>query len=197
MAVAAGLLDRQQMPLYDRVIIAANTATTNPIQFFVTPIGSGVGISGGVKQKWDTNLTQPSRLESPKSFKVRALRVYFSPDILLADMVSFMKNYVVSCIVGEKEYQLAPVWFFPGGGSIFGLAATTATSTTITNWSNGVPQPQSINVIDAPLAIDITQNENFRVEFQGNTFTTTASGSGGTGANITVALDGVLTRQVQ
>jgi hypothetical protein len=201
-AVAPGLVDVQQMPLYDRVIVAAATLTTNPIQFFVVPIGSGTGISG-VKQLWDTNLTQASRLEAPRSFLVRAVRFYVEPDTTLVDLIAIFKNYVLALIVGEKTYQLAPAWFFPQGGGAYsaGNLTTARLASTITEqfYGNGFPDPNAVNVIAENLAVKIEQGENFRVELQGNTFTTAAAAGTtfGTGLNMRVVLDGVLSRQVQ
>lgn len=201
-AVAAGLVDVQQMPLYDRVIVAAATLTTNPIQFFTVPIGSGTGING-VKQIWDTNLTQASRLEAPRSFLVRAVRFYIEPDISLADLTNLYKNYILNLIVGEKPYQLAPIWFFPQGGGAYsgGNLTTAALAGTLAAqfMANGAPDPSAINIIAENLAVKIEQGENFRVELQGNTFTTAAAAGTtfGQGLNMRCVLDGVLTRQVQ
>lgn len=201
-AVAAGLVDVQQIPLYDRVIIAAATLTTNPIQFFTVPIGSGTGISG-VKQLWDTNLTQASRLESPRSFLVRAVRFYVESDVAPADLEALYKNYILVLIVGEKAYQLAPIWFFPQGGGMFavGNLSTARLASTVQEQGtlNGVPDPRAINVIAENLAVKIEQGENFRVELQGSTFTTAAAAGTtfGQGLNMRAVLDGVLSRQVQ
>lgn len=201
-AVAAGLVDVQQMPLYDRVIVAAATATTNPIQFFTVPIGSGTGING-VKQLWDTNLTQASRLENPRSFLVRAVRFYIEPDIAMADLTALYKNYILVLIVGEKPYQLAPIWFFPQGGGAFAVGNLSTALLAATNQQqanlNGVPDPRAINVIAENLAVKIEQGENFRVELQGNSFTTAAAAGTvfGQGLNMRCVLDGVLSRQVQ
>ncbi len=201
-AVAAGLIDVQQMPLYDRVIVAAATVTANPITFFTVPSGSGTGING-VKQIWDTNLTQAARLEAPRSFMVRAVRFYVEPDIALADLTLLYKNYVLALIVGDKQYQLAPLWFFPQGGGAYsgGNLTTAALAGTLPAQfvGNGMPDPNAINVIAENLAVKIEQGENFRVELQGNTFTTTAAAGTvfGTGLNMRCVLDGVLSRQVQ
>ena len=203
-AVAAGLVDVQQIPLYDRVIIAAATLTTNPIQFFTVPLGSGTGINGA-KQLWDTNLTQASRLEAPRSYLVRAVRFYIEPDTELIDIIALYKNYVLALIVGEKVYQLAPVWFFPQGGGAYSGGNLTTARLAATNapgeqfYANGLPDPGAINVIAENLAVKIEQGENFRVELQGNPFTTVASGGTtfGVGLNMRVVLDGVLSRQVQ
>lgn len=201
-AVAAGLVDVQQIPLYDRVIIAAATLTTNPIQFFVVPLGSGTGISGA-KQLWDTNLTQASRLEAPRSYLVRAMRFYIEPDTALPDLIAVYKNYVLVLIVGEKVYQLAPAWFFPQGGGAYSGGNLTTARLASTNpeqfYGNGLPDPGAINVIAENLAVKIEQGENFRVELQGNPFTTVAAAGTtfGVGLNMRVVLDGVLSRQVQ
>jgi hypothetical protein len=203
MAVAPGLLDIQQMPLYDRASVAAATATPNPIQFFTTPIGNGTGVGGAAKQIWDTNLTQSQRLEAPRSFLVRAVRLYFRPDITLSDLNNVMDRYVLALIIGDKTYQLAPTWFFPGGGGPFsgGNLTTARLASTLPEqfYLNGAPDPRCINVIAENLAVKIDQNESFRVELQGASFTTATAGGTtfGTGLNMTCVLDGVLSRQVQ
>lgn len=191
MAVAPGLVDIQQIPLYDTVIVAENAAVGNPVQFFVTPIG-------GTKQRNQTNLTQAQRLEAPRSFKIHAVRLWWQENALIADIYSLMQNYCLVLIVGEKEYQIGPLWYFPaGGGVVRSAVSTTVTNTTLAALHNGVPDARAINVIGAPYVIGIEQGENFRVELQGTSFTTTAAGSGGTGLRLMCLLDGILSRQVQ
>ncbi|TAJ99757.1 hypothetical protein EPO44_10170 [bacterium] len=185
MAVAPGLVDIQQIPLYDTATVAAAAATGNPVQFFVVPIG-------GAKQRNQTNLTQAQRLEAPRSFEVHAVRLYVQEDIGQADWFSLNQNYVLSLIVGEKEYQLGPLWYFPAGGGLWrGGVATTAAATTISGLSNGVPDPRAINLIHAQYVVRIEQGENFRVELQGTSFTAVAA------IRLVCLLDGILTRQVQ
>ncbi len=200
MAVIPGVRTMQQTPIYDRVIIAVATATTNPILFFTVPVGAGTGISG-VKQIWDTNLNEAQTLPLGKDYLVRAIRFYVENDIVLADLNLLYKNYILAFIVGDKTYWRGPLWMVPAGGGANsdGLLSTALLAGTLPplSWGNGVPDSRNINVLDLP--IRISNGENFRVELQGNTFTTTAAAGTvfGTGINMRVVLDGEVTEFAQ
>lgn len=191
MAVAPGMVDIQQIPLFDTFTVAAGTAIVPPVQFFTVPIGTiGSGFATA-KTAVQTNLTQPQRLEAPRSFEVHALRLYVQQDVLFADLVSLYNKLVAVLVVGEKNYQQGPVWFFPAGAGITGNPTAAAQ----TNWQNGERNPLAINLIASPFLVKLEQGENFRVELQGTTgFTPLAAG---TGLTIVAVLDGILTRQVQ
>lgn len=201
-AVAPGLVDKGMLPLYDRVIVPVATATGNPILFFTVPLGSGTGISGA-KQLWDTNMTQAGRLEDPQHFEVRAVRFYVEPDIASSDLTKLYSNYVLNLIVGDKTYQLAPLWYFPAGGGLYasGNLSTARLASTLPEqfYGNGMPDPRAICAIDDTVSVKINQGENFRVELQGTTFTTQAAGGTvfGTGLDMRIVLDGILTRAVR
>lgn len=191
MAVAPGMVDIQQIPLYDTFTVAAATAIVPPVQFYTVPIGTSGSGFATAKTVVQTNLTQPQRLEAPRSFEVHALRLYVQQDVLFADLVALYRNLVAVLIVGEKNYQQGPVWFFPAGGGITGNPTIAAAS----NWQNGERNPLAINLIASPFLVKLEQGENFRVELQGTTGFTTAAG--GTGLTLVSVLDGILTRQVQ
>lgn len=193
-AVAPGMVDIQQIPLYDTFTVPVATLITPPVQFFTVPIGTiGSGFATA-KTIVQTNLTQPARLEAPRSFEVHALRVYVQQNVVFADMISLFNSLVAVLIVGEKAYQQGPVWMFPAGGGVTG----NPTIAGATNWQNGLANPCAINLIAQPFLVKLEQGENFRVELQGTTgFTTAAAGVGGTGLTLVAVLDGILTRQVQ
>jgi hypothetical protein len=193
-AVAPGMVDIQQIPLYDTFTVPVATAIVPPVQFFTVPIGTiGSGFATA-KTIVQTNLTQPARLEAPRSFEVHALRIFVDQNILFLDLRNTYNNLVAVLIVGEKAYQQGPVWMFPAGGGITGNPTLSGQS----NWQNGLANPCAINLIAQPFLVKLEQGENFRVELQGTAgFTTAAAAVGGTGITFTVVLDGILTRQVQ
>lgn len=185
--VVPNIVDIQQMPLYDTLTIAANTATPTQQYMFTEPISATKGRS-------KTNLTQAGRLEAPKSFLIKAVRVVLGPTMLLADASNLLQNYILRLIVGDKDYQCAGLDFFPAGGGLVSAVGYdgAASATEKTYVSNGIQDPRAINALDHP--ITISQGENFRVELEGTTFTTVSTGPG---VWLRVYLDGVLGRQVQ
>jgi hypothetical protein len=87
---------------------------------------------------------------------------------------------------------------------VFGVASTTATTTTIASWVNGLPYTKNFNAlaIDDNDGVGVEQGQalNFiwdPTQVQGGAFTTAASGTGGTGIKMHVKLQGILARGVQ
>lgn len=205
-AVAPGMVDIQQMPLYDTWTVASGTVFVPPIQFFTVPIGTiGSGFTSA-KTQVQTNMTDTQRLQAPRSFEVHALRIFVLQNICHQDVELLYTSLNAVLIVGEKPYQQAPIWFFPAGGGMTGNPAVALydeaapTKSLYTNWQNGECNPCAINLIAQPFLIKIEQGENFRVELQGvGNLTSTATGSvpEATGITIVCVLDGILTRQVQ
>jgi hypothetical protein len=172
------------MPLYDTYVAAAAANTPTEIQFFTEARSATKGLNR-------TNLLQAQRLEAPKSFLVHAIRVAFSPDMAFADILAFYKNYILRFIVGDDEYAVGGLEFFPAGAGLSGIASDGAGSA-IEHYVNGLPDPRAINVFEHP--IPIGQGENFRVELNGTSFALAAAPA--PGAFIRVYLDGVLQRGV-
>lgn len=203
-AVAPGMVDIQQIPLYDTFTIPTNTPIVPPVQFFTVPIGqTGSGFTTA-KNSVQTNLTDPQRLPAPRSFEVHAVRLYWKQDIIFADVLNSYGQLNLVLIVGEKVYQQGPLWMFPAGGGVTGNPAVALydqaapTQVQFTNWQNGECNPCAINVIAQPFIVRIEQGENFRVELQGTTgFTTSNTATYATGITFVCVLDGILTRQVQ
>jgi poly(3-hydroxybutyrate) depolymerase len=77
----------------------------------------------------------------------------------------------------------------PYGGGINGFAMTTAATTTITAYTNGLPTREAINKLVIPIPLD--SGMTFNAFLDGTATSLTASGSGGTGATFQVYLDGL------
>ena len=171
---------------YDTLKVAANTATASLYTLFQAPISSAKGIN-------ETNMTDSGKLPIPVSMKIMALRVALV-GMTVGDIETLYKNYCMRLKIGQKYFLEAPVNFFPGGGGISGAVSTTAATTTIQAWSNGVPNPQAIYGVGPEYALDLPSNVPFAVELQGTSFTTT---TGGGGIYMQVFLDGLISEGVQ
>lgn len=164
MPVVPGALNYQQSPLYDTFELGASQPFPTPVVFFAAPVSA-------TKSKAKTNMSEGYKLSPPEEFIVRALR-FVTVGMDKADILNLIKNYAASLIVSNKVLLEAPIEFWSGGAGLFGVATTTATSTTIQDWSNGLPDPRAIAAIAAEDAIRIAPGETFRVELNGTSFTT-------------------------
>lgn len=171
---------------YDTLIVAANTATSALHTLFQAPISSSKGIE-------QTNMTDSGKLPFPISMKIMALRVCLI-GMIVADAEALYKKYCMRLKIGQKYFMEAPVNFFPGGGGLVGAVATTATTTTIQSFSNGVPDPRAVYGVGPEYALDLPSGVPFAVELQGTSFTTTATTGG---IHMQVFLDGLISEGVQ
>lgn len=179
-------MDVQHTPLYDTVTIAAGSSLSQLTSAFFTNVGPASS-----KTLAQTNMTQSQRLPAPEAFSIFGIAVRFAENILLADFLSIMNGFAFSLYLGQKRYQLAPLWQYPAGGGISGV--TTKTDSAF--YQNGVPQRTARLSLAVPIVIE--NQMTFYGQFEGNAYTLTASGSGGTGATIQVLLDGLYARGVQ
>lgn len=183
-------MDVQHTPLYDTVSWnAGDTVTELTAQWF-----TNVGPSSS-KTKAKTNMSQSRRLPAPEAFSVFGIRIFWSPNVLLADLVNVMNNFAFEFYLGQKSYQLGPLWYFAAGAGIDGLATTTAATTTITAYSNGSPVRESMHKLALPIVIE--NQMTFWAQLVGTSTTLTTSANGGTGLTMTVLLDGFYARGVQ
>ena len=179
-------MDVQHTPIYDTVTIAAGSSLSTLTSAFFTNVGPASNKTLAL-----TNMTQSQRLPAPEAFSVFSIALRISENILLADFLSIMNGFALSLYLGQKRYQLAPLWHYPAGGGISG--AFTKTDTAI--YQNGVPQRQARLNLAIPIVIE--NQMNFYAQLEGNAYTLTASGSGGTGITMQLELDGLYARGVQ
>lgn len=167
MPYVANLRDAQQTPLYDTYQLAASQSTPTKIILFADPESPSKG-------PHLTNLKRAYQIGNNEKFTVFGMG--FAPiGMDETDIISFYKNYVARLIVGQKTYLEAPMEHFPGGGGLAGAVSTTATATTIKQWTNGVPSPQAVQALAPEYAIEIAGGDTFRVELVGQSFTAQAA----------------------
>jgi hypothetical protein len=144
----------RQSPLYASYALA----TTTPVPALVKLFGDVDGVAGIGPEL--TNMQKAFELQGGYSFLVRAMRVVLHA--AAADITSFAKGYTVRLIAGGIRLLDAPCDFWAGGAGVATLAA------------NGIQDPRAIAGFDLdPIAL--TDGINFRVEFVGTSFATTAA----------------------
>ena len=179
-------MDVQHTPLYDTITIAAGSAVNNLTSALFTNVGAASN-----KTLAQTNLSQSQKLPAPEAFSIFAFRVRWSEDILLEDLLAIMDGFTLEFFLGQKNYQRAPLWYFAAGGGIAGMTTRTAESV----YTNGNPTREAIHKLAIPIVIE--NQMTFFAQLQGTAYTLVASGSGGTGLNMTLLLDGLYARGVQ
>jgi hypothetical protein len=179
-------MDVQHTPIYDTVTIAAGGTVSTLTTAFFTNVGPASNKTLAL-----TNMTQQQRLPAPEAFSIFGIRLRWLETLLLADLSLVLSNFALSLTLGQKRYQLAPLWFYSAGGGISGFFTTTATSI----YSNGLPGRSEMHKLAIPIVIE--NQMTFSAQFEGNTQTLTAAGSGGSGATFVLLLDGLYARGVQ
>jgi len=167
-------------PIFDTYILAANTATPTKIVMFDAPMSSTKGAE-------KTNITRPYQLSPGQRLTMFSLRIV-PVAVDEADLVALIKQYTVNFLLNRVALLNAPVDYWAAGAGLAGVAATTAATTTIKQFTNGNPDPRAvIDFGDKPIVID--DSDTFSIEILGTTFTTAAAG---TGLFLRAYLDGVL-----
>jgi hypothetical protein len=179
-------MDVQHTPVYDTVTIAAGGTVSTLTTAFFTNVGAASN-----KTLAQTNMTQQQKLPAPEAFSIFGIRLRWQEDILLADLLTLLSNFALSLILGQKRYQLAPLWYFSSGGGISGFS----TQTTESVYTNGWPGREAMHKLAIPIVIE--NQMTFYGQFEGNTQTLTAAVDGGTGATLQLVLDGLYARGVQ
>lgn len=182
-------MDVQHEPLYDRswnpatnAPWAAGAVITNLTQFFTTGNQTGKTLA-------DTNVQTAKRLDAPQAFAVMGIGLWFSSNILLADLVTILQSFAMEFWIGEKSYNRAPLYFYNVGGGITGFSSSSVAIT------NGQPGKDHRHELGINIVID--NQASFYVQLVGTSVTLTSSTNGGTGCNMQVVLDGLHARGVQ
>lgn len=162
-----GVLDYLQTPIFDTYTAAQSASVPNIIGFFNSRTKSANG-------PHITNMDLAGQLMAPENFKVYGMS-FTTVDADAADLSALIKNYTARLVIGGKTYLEAPIDCFPAIGGISGFAATTATTTTIKQLTNGVPSQASQYAIAPDLAPEIASGDVFKVELIGSTGFTAAA----------------------
>jgi hypothetical protein len=182
----ANSLDIQHEPIYDSwTLAAASVLNTLSSQWFVN-VASNSG-----KTLAQTNMGSARRLDAPQSHSIQSIKLRWSENLALADALAIVNGFAFNLIIATKSFNLAPIWQYPAGGGVY---IPSNTNTTVSNIINGDPSRSAQLRLALPIVIG--NQLNFQAQLEGNAITLTASGSGGTGATMWCALDGLHARAV-
>lgn len=178
-------LDVQHTPLYDTVVIAANTS----LSILTSSLFTNVGPQSG-KTLALTNLTQSGRLMAPEAFSIQGFLFGWSEDILRIDIQTILNQFCFEFYLGQKVYNRAPLKFYNTGSGLFGFSDKSNESV----YTNGVPGKNAKHVLALPIVID--NQGSFYGQLNGNAYTLSNT-SGSTGITFQMILDGYYARGVQ
>jgi hypothetical protein len=186
----ANSLDIQHEPIYDTwTIAAAGTLNTLASQWFVN-----VGASSG-KTLAQTNMQTSRRLDAPQSHSVQSIKLRWSENIAVADVLAIVNGFAFNLIIATKSFNLAPIWQYPAGGGVYVPAtSTTAAATTVQFVNNGDPSRSAQLRLALPIVIG--NQLSFQAQLEGTQITLAAGGAGGTGVTMQCSLDGLHARAV-
>lgn len=108
-----------------------------------------------------TNLQVAGQLASDQTYVILALRVwlYFDGTDARALYQQTASQLYFTLTLGDKPQFVAPCWYHPAGGGIYGLDATTAI------FNHGYPSQQAILKLARPIITPVRQNFNVNAEF--------------------------------
>jgi hypothetical protein len=179
-------MDVQHTPLYDTVTVAAGAALNTLTSAFFTNVGAQSNKTLGL-----TNMTQSQKLPAPEAFSVFAVRLRWAENVFITDIQTILSRFALSLILGQKRYQLAPLWHFNAGGGPFVVTTRSSESW----YANGVPSREAMHRLAIPIVIE--NQMTFSAQLEGTEYTMTASASGGTGITFQLLLDGFYARGIQ
>lgn len=151
----AGVRERRHQPIWDTLV----RTTGNP-----TPqLNNSTRLFGNanVGDLALTNLQVAGQLASDQTFVVLALRCYmfFDGQNARANYQRVSSQLYFTLTLGDKPQFVAPSWYFPAGGGIYGLDGTTPI------FNNGYPSQQAIMKLARPIILPVRQNFNVNSEF--------------------------------
>lgn len=203
----ANRMDVQHTPLYDTVGFYPGTGGTpdtineNTATWF-TNVGPAAPFFAVQKTLAQTNMTQSQKLPAPEAFSIYGLRLRIKENILRQDLDAILDHFALEFYLGQKWYQRAPLWYFAAGGGIWAAAdipaIPIAKGVTIPQavYTNGVPDRNGMHKLILNLVIE--NQMTFYARLVGTPYTLLAAAAlFGTGATMTLLLDGLYARGVQ
>lgn len=185
-----GVRERRHQPFWDTLIrTTGGTPTVNPS----TKLFGNANVGNLAL----TNLQVAGQLASDQTYVILALRcwLYFDGTNARELYLQTASQLFFTLTLGDKPQFVAPCWYHPAGGGIYGMDATTAV------FNNGYPSQQSILKLARPIIVPVRQNFSVTAEFfaMGSTDVRDLLTAPATDdqLNIMYMIDGLQTRDVQ
>jgi len=157
-----------------------------------------------------SNMEVAFQLAAPKAFLIRAIRFYVKqrPQVVTPagtsgaavgafdNIAQLINTGVMTLTIGNKSYDLEPLWCLTAGGGAAGsMAMAGGVAANAFNYidyaQNGIADPRAVNTLSKPLFIGPQINFNARIDWPA---ILTMQGGNPT---VTLLLDGDLLRPVQ
>lgn len=144
-----------------------------------------------------TNMTVAGQLASDATYVILAIRcwMFFDGTNRRANYLNVTSQLFWTIVVGQKPMFVAPCWYFPAGGGVWGLDSTASI------FNHGTPEQGAILKLARPVIVPVRQNFSATADFYaiGSTSALDGLNSGATDdvKNISIMLDGLETRDVQ
>lgn len=150
-----GVRERRHQPVWDTLVRSTGSPSAN-----ITPSTRLFG-NANVGQLQLTNLQVPGQLASDQTYVILALRawLYFDGTNHRDLYLQTISQLYFTLTLGDKPQFVAPCWYFPAGGGVYG------TDTTASVLNNGYPSQQAILKLARPIIIPVRQNINVNAEF--------------------------------
>jgi hypothetical protein len=196
-----GTRERRHQPIYDSLLrrVGGDAASGGPAEN--TTIQSSTKLFGNanVGNLARTNLQVAGQLASDQTYIVMALRcfMYFvgTNAVELFQQVSSQLTFTFT--LGDKPQFVAPAWYLPAGGGVYGGGGATSDA----QLSNGWPSQDAILKLARPIVIPVRQNISVDAQFfsVGSTsaLTTINGAAEDDQMSLIYMIDGIQTRDVQ
>ncbi len=150
-----GVRERRHQPFWDTLVRSTGSPTNT--------LGASTKLFGNanVGNLSLTNLQVAGQLASDQTYVVLALRcwLYFDGTNHRDLYLQTVSQLYFTFTLGDKPQFVAPCWYHPAGGGIYGLDATTSVL------NNGYPSQQAILKLARPIIIPVRQNISVNAEF--------------------------------
>lgn len=146
-----------------------------------------------------TNLQVPGQLASDQTYVILAMRCWLYFDgITHRDLyMQVMSQLYFTLTLGDKPQFVAPCWYFPSGGGLYGDGGSAADAV----FNLGYPSQQAILKLARPIIIPVRQNISVNAEFfaVGSTDVLDILNNAATDDQMVIMfmIDGLQTRDVQ
>jgi len=150
-----GVRERRHQPFYDTLVRSTGSPSTT-VQSSTLLFGNS-----NVGNLALTNLQTPGQLASDQTYVILALRawLYFDGTNHRELYLQTASQLYFTLTLGDKPQFLAPCWYHPAGGGIYGFDAAASVL------NNGYPSQQSILKLARPIIIPVRQNIAVTAQF--------------------------------
>jgi len=144
-SIVGGMIDRTPWRWWDtfnKPLPSPNTATPSQVSFFQVAMNQVDPITGLVKTKLDTNMTQAGQFSPPYCLVMYQIGFHIESSDIRADIDKFINTcWIEFKILGKVFFEGLP-YMFPDGYGLMGQPNPTGGAGD-QNWTNGFPAPQA------------------------------------------------------